>query len=272
MKQFLGAFGVSLLLAGCSTHAVQTSSGGEYLAQYAQSRSAVTAADAATGEVLTDENGKKIVTLDDLVREAAAVEPVLRLPAHIGIARIHNGKLTDIPEAELAVWQKLAEKHPNLGRVSVVDPLIAEFTAESFGLRSGYRNANAIPKLRIGAARQHMDAVLLYDIGVETRKENTALAFLDVTVVGGAFFPTRSIKVEGTAQALLVGVLNGYPYGTARTRQEFKKLSPSWGSDNYRGKLTEETAATLVADLIPQVEAMIDKLKPALAKQQQPAS
>ncbi|RVU38801.1 hypothetical protein EOI86_05905 [Hwanghaeella grinnelliae] len=255
MKHFLGVLALGVLgafLSGCTTHAVQTSSGADYLSQY------------ETTAITDGTSGAS--TFDGMLREAAAVEPTLQFPAHIGLARLRDGKLTEIPEAEFKVWAELADKYRLLGRFSALDPLIADFTAHTLGLDSGYGVANTVKKVRLGAARQHMDAILVYEVDVEAKKENTALAFLDLTIIGGAVLPTRSMQVTGSAKALLIGVRNGYPYGTANAQTKFEKLSTSWGSDAYRYRISDEATQKIVIDLIPHVEDMFMELQPALAK------
>lgn len=255
MRDFLGLLVLGVLgafLSGCTTHAVQTSSGTDYLSQYETT-------------AITD-GGSGSSSFGEMLKEAAAVEPTLAFPAHIGLARLDRGYLTEIPAAEAESWAALAAKYPQLGRFSQLDPLAAEFTAQTITRKTESGISGSVRKVRLGAARQHMDAVLVYDVSVKAGTENTALAFMDLTIIGGAILPTRATKVTGIAKALLIGVQNGYPYGTANAQTKIEKLSPSWGSDAYREKVATEATAKVVADLIPHVEDMFIELEPALAQ------
>lgn len=237
-------FAAGVLLAACSTH-VQTTSGADYLARYDAPLAA------ASGE------GR---SLDELVREAAAVEPTLTFPARFGIARIENGRLGAIPPAEAALWQELAAGlGPRVGEFVPVDPLGAAFTAESLGY-TGHDAGALAATIRLGAARQHLDAVLVYAVDTTARSDATVLAFADLTLIGGAFLPTREIEATGAAAALLIDVRNGYPYGRTDAAVELSELATSWGSDDRTEEMRREAEAETVAALAPKVREMFDLL------------
>lgn len=65
--------------------------------------------------------------------------------------------------------------------------------------------------IRRKAARQHLDQVLIYEIGAQSHERDTPFALADVTLIGGAPLPTGQFKVAGVGQAFLVDVRNGYP-------------------------------------------------------------
>ncbi len=62
----------------------QTSSGREYLSRY---------------ETVAKVSGNQ-AALDEFIRNAANVEPILALSARFGLARIVNGRLSAVPVAE----------------------------------------------------------------------------------------------------------------------------------------------------------------------------
>ncbi len=254
---FLAA--TAFVLAGCSS-AIQTTSGAQYLknyetiapelaANFGPGITAASASDKSDGEA-------------DIFRQAAAVEPILTFPARFGLARIENGKLTSIPESEAAAWQEFTDRYSEYGSFTLVDPIIAEFTSALLQpSRKRYERHSDIPtKVRLGSARQHLDAVLIYDVSVSSDSENTGLAFADLTIIGGAILPTRSIEASGVANALLLDVRNGYPYGTASAEVDLSELSPSWGSDAQTTTLHEEAVEKVVNDLIPEVDTMFNDL------------
>lgn len=245
-----------LSLAACS-HGVQTSSGVEYLERFQHAASNVSGTPVAGGP-------------DEIIARAAGVEPILTFPAKFGVARIEGGQLTSIPSEEVALWTDLVAKKQSLGRFVPISPLIAKFTAsavmsERKNNYGGNRTGDLVTMIRLGAARQHVDAVLIYEVGASARKENTALAFVDLTIIGGAFLPTRTLDAQGIAQALLLDVRNGYPYGTASAVADLSSYSVSWGSDRRRDDLRKDAALKVIENLVPEVDAMFDDLVTEMA-------
>ena len=104
----LPVIALTLALAGCD-HSVQTTSGADYLSGYVKSG-------------LIEETD-----IDRRVREVAAIEPNLRFPARIGLARVDEGGLSAIPSAEAEAWAAAAERlGPAFGTFVPVNRLIAE--------------------------------------------------------------------------------------------------------------------------------------------------
>lgn len=248
---------VALTLSACGSQ-VQTTSGARYLAAYSE-----------TAKDPKRKNSKR--STDVLVRKAAAVEPTLRFPARIGLARVEGGRLTGIPQSEASLWYTQVRKNRHLGEFVPISPIIAAFTAKEQGVStrcshdSWHRSTNCdagalVSTIRLGAARQHVDAVLIYEVGSSSSKENTFLAFADVTIIGGAILPTRSLKAAGVAQALLLDVRNGYPYGTASAEADLSSFSVSWGSDAHQASLREKASLKVVRNLVPEVETMFRRL------------
>ncbi len=252
MYKIFTLLAVLTALGGCSmVHQVQTTSGQSYLKQYQEDTTS------------HKENGtkQKGVSLDSKIRKAALIEPILTFPARIGLARIENGSLTDIPEPEAADWQNFFKDHKQLGQFVSVNVL---GTANDFGVPRGWRYGsiadNSVESIRLAAARQHLDAVLIYEINSQARMNNTVLAVLDLTIVGGAILPTRSITAKGNARALLVDVRNGYPYGSASSSAELNKFSTSWGSDEREVKIQKQALKQAYEELSPKIEAMFEEL------------
>ena len=123
-----------------------------------------------------------------------------------------------------------------------------------------------VKTIRLGAARQHVDAVLIYEVGATSERDFTPLAFADLTIIGGAFLPTRSVKAHGVASALLLDVRNGYPYGTASAEADLSALSVTYGSDRRTEELRREAALKVVGNLVPEVDAMLGELVVEMAK------
>lgn len=237
-------------LAACGNN-IQTSSGADYLSKHPL--------------VTNPADGDINPASDQAVLAAASVEPILRFPARIGIARIESQQLATIPPDELAIWAEVAGRHSEIGEFVPVSPLVAEFTAESvqpYPSRDLYRRTvgELVGTIRLGAARQHVDAVLVYGVAASSRSANTPLAFADITLIGGAILPTRRLKGQGIGQALLLDVRNGYPYGTASAQVDLTGLSVSWGSDERSDELRREATLEMVRELTNEVEEMFGKL------------
>ncbi len=215
------------LLAGCGAH-VQTSSGGDYLARPGQ-------------------------VPDPEIARAANVEPDLRFPARIGIARLMDGRLSAPGPGETAEMAAFAERNRRYGEFVPVSPLVADMVGAS-------NTKDSVGGIRLAAARQHLDYVLIYEVGAQARTENTPFALADITIVGGAVLPTRNIVATGTGQAMLVDVRNGYPYGTVMESVDVSGLGTSFGSGNRRSTLREAAVQDVVRALVPAMEEMFEKL------------
>jgi len=254
MKRPLILAAALLALTACG-HSIQTTSGTGYLNKYPQVASYNAPMRATTASYKA---GETVYRSDaDMIREAASVEPLLEFPARFGLARIENGRLTPIPTDEAEMWLRFAERHEGYGSFTPINPIVAEYAASTI---TGNAPHDVTMKIRLGAARQHMDAVLIYEVATRSRSDNTGIAFADLTILGGAILPTRDVKAGGVATALLLDVRNGYPYGTADAQSDLNELSPSWGSDARRNDLTEAARRRAVANLVPEIASMFHEL------------
>ena len=255
LRRLIGAVALAGL-AACST-SVQTSSGEDYLA-----RAEPALAASADGTALGAPDA-------DAFRAAASVEPLLRFPARLGIARIEGGRLTPIPDAEMAHWAALAEQTG--GAYGEMVPLNLLVTAmavpeDQLGALDGTRRSpglmgarRAIEAMRIGAARQHMDALLVYEVfGTDDARANP-LAVGDLTLLGAFILPGRHVDAMGHAEAVLIDVRNAYPYLTASETVTKEALSAAVGRRARGEKLKAAAQAQAVGDLTAT-------LPPALAQ------
>lgn len=232
MKPFIAALALSVVLLSACSRTTQTTSGQEYLSQYkyVPASGPVRQMKQADGTVT-----EEIKSIDQRVREAAAVEPVLRFPARIGLARIENGNLTVMPMEEADGWNKTAERlGRSFGEFVPVNPMVARMVA---GTRSygQYDSAGTIDAIRLGAARQHLDAVLVYEVTTKESEHSNILAAANTTILGGYILPSERHDAEGLGNALLIDVVQGYPYGTLTTTVKKQSRSASawgWGSEH----------------------------------------
>lgn len=260
---------VALMLSACSAHQAQTTSGAEYLARYQPVQAAAdpviqrkTARTDAEAEIV--EATIHTLSTDDLVRRAAAIEPLLTFPARIGLARIERGSLTTVPAAEAAQWMAMAARYPALGRITAIDPFVARYAAATVlptERRALRRDAHdVITRIRLGAARQHMDAVMIYEVGVRNISGPDFAGLARVRVLGDVPLPAKEIKNEGVARAFLMDVRNGYPYGVASASLDLEPFERGFFDEGPLNDQFVDVKAGITRALLPNVEAMLDDL------------
>lgn len=195
---------------------------------------------------------------DAAIREAAAIEPDLTFPARIGIARIVNGTLTQAPPREAQELAGFVERHAAMGEWVALSPLVASWN------RQTRRNASLPDRLRVMAARQHLDYLLVYELGARAGEVgNTPFALADITLIGGLVLPTRTTRATGVGAALFVDVRNGYPYGTVSTTKDLQGLARSWHGNSATRRLQERATLDVAQDLLPKVDEMLTLLRDA---------
>ncbi len=181
----------------------------------------------------------------------------MRFPATLGLARIQNGALQPVPPREADAWIAFAKAHGDYGSFVPISPLIADMAA---GV-SGDVAKTVVDRIRLGAARQHVDAVLIYTVAYSSTDETSPLSLLDLTIVGAYLVPSRSIHGEATATALLLDVRNGYPYGTVTTSAHQGGFVPSVGSRQESQDLAEDAQVDAVGKLTVELDPMLAKLR-----------
>lgn len=250
----------TLLIQGCG-YSTQVTSGQSYLERYQDTPSVS----------LTEKNGASsaphTVDIETAIRKAAAVEPTLRFPARIGLARIKYGALTPVPANEAEAW--LASKkrlEPGFGEFLPISPLVANTVTASVNANVKERVSDVMNHIRLAAARQHMDAVLVYEVLSSSSTNKNALAFTDLTIIGGYFVPSRELQGKAIGNALLIDVIQGYPYGTVQTSVDLEELSQAWGAGEKQRLLAERAEAEVARKLAVEVEDMFKELRWKLAE------
>lgn len=247
-------FVISLLMltAACNT-TTQTTSGEAYLKRHPAI------------------NPDKEEVFEDTLRRVASVEPSLTFPARIGLARIDQGRLTNIPQQEAQAWEKVRTNlGSNFGEFIPLSPIVAEMAAQGISTQKDDLRYDVMNKIRLGAARQHLDAVLIYETYSRTDKKSNLLSIADLTIIGGYLLPSKSIEVEAYADAMLIDVMQGYPYGTVDTtlnKEEAVSSRWGWGSDSGED-MAQEMKIKAAIKLSGEVEAMVRKLRAELETKQ----
>lgn len=265
----LGSLALAVAVGGCAAQS-QMTSGVDYLARYPAGQAAPRhAAGQAEGASAAAD---RTPSLDELVRQAAAVEPNLRLPARIGLARLSQGRLVTIPEEEAMIWRKLAEKlGPSWGEFVGVSPLAAAFAFAAVDKEPRDRRSSgledAVDRVRIGAARQHIDIVLVYETDGSGQASSTPFAVGNLTILGGYLLPGEHVKAKARAAALLLDVRNGYPYGVATAGADGEGYAPSFTWRDRERELLRDAQLEAVANLAGNVEKLtFDLAAKALAR------
>lgn len=250
MRGIILAAAAIFMVGACATH-VQTTSGADYLARYEGPYSAPA--------------GSAAAEIDAQVRQIAAVEPNIRFPARIGLARIEGGVLSAIPVTESEAWAALAEElGGQYGEFVPVSPLIAAMVApETDKPRYQYTAGDTIAEIRRGAARQHLDYVLAYEVSTQNSTRKSALAFADLTVIGMFVLPGRSVEAEAAASGILIDVRNGYPYATLTAFADRKGLSRTLNSWAVRRDMVKDVSAKAVLELAGELRTALDALAEA---------
>lgn len=236
-------------LAACS-HTTQYTSGQDYLNRY--DKSAVS---------LAENSG----TIEADILNIAAVEPDLQFPARIGLARIERGRLIAVPQDESEAWATLHRRlGPSFGDFVPVSPLIASMVSKADS--KTYNAAQVVNNIRRGSARQHLDYVLIYEVSDTSDQSRNALQIADLSILGLFVLPSRDIKVDSTASAMLIDVRNGYPYGTASAFAERKTITTAVGSRGRKAKLSSKARVTAVENLTNDVEDFMFELRDIAAQ------
>ena len=238
---------LSLASIGCQSHSVQMTSGKKYLSNY-------------TNYDATETNASD---LNEEVKAIASIEPSIQFPSRIGLVKLFNGRITNLSVEEIEAWEELRRTMgATFGDFIPVSPMIAEmvYTPRETNSKSKGNPSDIFRKVRLGAARQHLDHVLIYEVFSETKTTKLASSVANWTIIGGYFVPSREIETAGFANALLLDVRNGYPYGTASATLNATEFS---ASQNYRDNsrnLSDKNQVSTVIKLIPEVQQMMEKL------------
>lgn len=202
--------------------------------------------------------------IDQAVREAAAVEPTLRFPARIGIARLDHARLSAIPPDEAKAWANAATRlGTTFGEFVPVSPLVAAMLPPTLDV--GGEVQSAVDNIRLAAARQHLDAVLVYEADATDNTKSNPLSLAEWTLIGAFVLPSEDIRAEGIAQAILLDVRNGYPYGTVRSSDDGTTSTTRFDTGETRVAMRDRVRVGAVEKLAADTEAMMRKLRPELA-------
>ena len=238
---------LSLASIGCQSHSVQMTSGKKYLSNYSN----------------YDPTETNASELNEEVKAIASIEPSIQFPSRIGLVKLFNGRITNLSVEEIEAWEELRRTMgATFGDFIPVSPMIAEmvYTPRETNSKSKGNPSDIFRKVRLGAARQHLEHVLIYEVFSETKTTKLASSVANWTIIGGYFVPSREIETAGFANALLLDVRNGYPYGTASATLNATEFSASQTYRDNSRNLSDKNQVSTVIKLIPEVQQMMEKL------------
>lgn len=116
-------------------------------------------------------------------------------------------------------------------------------------------------KIRLGAARQHLDAVLVYEVYSRENSDSNFLSIGNLTIIGAYLLPSKAVSTEGFANAMLIDVIQGYPYGTAEATLDKSEMTSTFGERNKKEQLSVEIKTEVTIKLVEEVEDMFKDLQ-----------
>jgi len=236
----------ALALSACAT-TTQYTSGQDYLARYNSNS-------ANSGQTKLNSNP----AIDAEIREIAAIEPNLHFPARIGLARIEHGQLIGVPQDEAGYWRDAAEDLGHgFGQFIPVSPLVAEMV----GSTEPHYKRNVVNHIRRGAARQHLDYVIAYEVNHKSDSQRNGLQIADLSILGLFVLPSRDVDVQSTASAILMDVRNGYPYLTGSTFADKSGISTLVGRGDKKDKLKNASRIVAVDKISDEFAQGLQELK-----------
>ena len=153
----------------------------------------------------------------------------------------------------------------SFGEFVLVNPMIAEMLSGHIKSNEKYNSLSPIDQIRLAGARQHLDAVLIYEIATTSQGKDNLLEIGNLTIIGTFLLPSETVEAEAYASALLIDVLQAYPYGTADIAVEKRKGYATNNDSGKRGqKMQNEMKTAATEKLAPEVESLFKKVRAEL--------
>jgi hypothetical protein len=178
-------------------------------------------------------------------------QPMLRLPARIGIARIAARRHSVIPAREAGPWSVLAGRlGPRFGRFIQITPLSAA--------ASGGHEAGLVAHIRAAARQQAIAAILIYHV------KSSGLTQTAVVL------PSSRLDAQAVATAVLIDARTGFVYGT--TSATARATDYTWASRRGEASalLRARMEAAAVAKMTVEVQAMAEEIRGKLDRGEWP--
>jgi hypothetical protein len=170
---------------------------------------------------------------------------------------------------EAKAWVGLAQDlGSGYGEFVPISPLIAAMVSQP---RPANQRIDAVREtlemIRLAAARQHLDAVMIYEVDATADSKNNPLSIADWTLIGAFVLPSQDVKAQGSAQAILIDVRNGYHYGTIQATADDKTLAARFANREAERDLSKHVETVAVQNLTHEAENLVRELRVQLAEQ-----
>ncbi|MFP4518329.1 MAG: hypothetical protein ACLFQ5_02630 [Oceanicaulis sp.] len=107
--------------------------------------------------------------------------------------------------------------------------------------------------------------MLVYELSGDFSQSTNVLSAADLTILGYFLLPSREVNIRGAANAILLDVRNGYPYGTAAAAVEDTDLARGSSASDRGRDGAERAKRAAVEELAGEVEGMMRALRAAQA-------
>lgn len=254
----------ALILAGCGGSSIQTTSGKDYLAKHKGAIRETRLPNPPIGGT---------ISFDEALHQVASIEPTLTFPARIGIAKIgcidqRCGTVVPLYPEEAEAWSEMAANlGASYGSLIPISPFAMD-QALSEAYNAGLPDhVTAVQKVRLAAARHHLDAVIVYEARSREEGEANILAVGDLTIIGAFVLPSRKIESQAYAAGIILDPITGYPYGQVQAAAEDDAFASLVGSKDGKKDLKRATETSAAVLLAAETEEAVRSLRLALTEQ-----
>lgn len=129
--------------------------------------------------------------------------------------------------------------------------------------------SDTVRRIQLAAARQHLDAVIIYESEGTADARDNPLSIAEWTLIGAFILPSQDVKARGVAQALMIDVRNTYPYGMAQAEATDEGATARFSRSDTKLELSETVRIAAVKNLAPEVEKMMRNLRIELAEKRE---
>ncbi|MEM8948947.1 MAG: hypothetical protein AAGA21_09505 [Pseudomonadota bacterium] len=254
----------SLAVAGCGGHSIQTTSGKAYLEKHNV---------ASPAPIRAESKSYRAVRFDEALRQVASIEPTLTFPARIGIVKIGtDGTPTPLYPEEVEAWSEMAAGlGSDYGTFLPINPLVYDQALSEAANTGLLVRTTGLEKIRLAAARQHLDAIIAYETSSQATRKANALAFGDLTIIGAFVLPSRKIESEGYAAGIILDPISGYPYGQVEAAAVDSAHTTWVNKSEKKVDVQRNTEIGASVALAEETGKALQKLRLALAEQRSAA-
>lgn len=192
----------------------------------------------------------------ELLQARMSKMPNIIFPANFGIARVENGYLRAVPAEEAKIVEKYRNQTKEFGSFTPINTMLLSTISDK------YKN-DIIKQIRLIAAKQQLDAVIIYETSGSSLAETNILDDIgNLMIVGDYILPAQHIKASGKSHAILIDVMEDYVYGQVSTATKVDTdYTTTSNKYNQLETMKQERQLKAVELLTPKVINMLSNLK-----------